>query len=81
MSEINSLGISSPKLGLKKEGSFGIPDEYLEETIKSFIVLKPGETNDPEEIIAFSREKIAPCKAPKHVEFRNILPKSTVEKF
>jgi long-chain acyl-CoA synthetase len=60
--------------------TIGIPDEYRGETIKSFVVLKPGETADPEEIMRFSREKLAPYKAPRHIEFRDVLPKSAVGK-
>jgi len=58
----------------------GVPDEYRGETVKAFVVLKEGETATEEEIIAFSREKLAPYKAPKLVEFRSELPKSAVGK-
>jgi long-chain acyl-CoA synthetase len=58
----------------------GVPDEYRGETVKAFVVLKEGETATEEEIIAFSREKLAAYKAPKLVEFRDELPKSAVGK-
>ena len=58
----------------------GIPDPYRGETIKAFIVLKPGQTATEAEIIKFCKEKLAPYKVPKLVEFRNSIPKSAVGK-
>ena len=59
----------------------GVPDPYRGETVKAYIVLKEGETATPEEIIAFCKERLAPYKVPKLVEFRSELPKSAVGKF
>ena len=59
----------------------GVPDPYRGETVKAYIVLKPGEQATEEEIIAFCREHLAPYKVPKLVEFRSELPKSQVGKF
>jgi long-chain acyl-CoA synthetase len=67
----------------------GIPDEYRGETVKAWIVLKPGEIlNDSEvssralsrAILAWCRERLAPFKVPTHIEFRSELPKSTMGK-
>ena len=44
------------------------------------MVVKQGETVTEEEVIRFCREKLAPYKAPKLVEFRDELPKSAVGK-
>jgi long-chain acyl-CoA synthetase len=60
--------------------SVGVPDAYRGETVKAFVVLKPGATATAEEIIAFCRERLAAFKAPKLVEFRHSLPQSTVGK-
>jgi long-chain acyl-CoA synthetase len=60
--------------------SAGIPDAYRGETVKAFIVLKPGETATDKEIIDFCKTKLAPYKVPKLVEFRSELPKSAVGK-
>ena len=60
--------------------SVGIADKYRGETVKVYIVLKPGETATAEEIIAFCREKLAAYKVPKLVEFRTSLPKSAIGK-
>lgn len=58
----------------------GIPDPYRGETVKVFIVLKTGTHATQEDIIAFCREKLAPYKVPKLVEFRPSIPKSAVGK-
>ncbi len=58
----------------------GIPDEYRGETVKAYVVLKPGEECTEEDIIAFCRERLAPYKAPRSVEFREDLPKTMVGK-
>ena len=58
----------------------GVPDPYRGETVKAFVVLKPGQTATPEEIIGFCREQLAAYKAPKLVEFRESLPQSAVGK-
>mgnify|MGYP003771952359 CR=1 FL=1 len=58
----------------------GIPDPYRGETVKAFVVLKPGEEAAEEEIIGFCKEKLAIYKVPKAVEFREFLPKTIVGK-
>jgi long-chain acyl-CoA synthetase len=58
----------------------GIPDAYRGETVKVFIVLKPGVPAQEKEIIDFCKTKLAPYKVPKKVEFRDSLPKSAVGK-
>jgi len=61
-------------------GVAGIPDPYRGETVKAWIVLKPGETVTEEELKAFCKERLAPYKVPTHYEFRSELPKTTVGK-
>ena len=58
----------------------GIPDPYRGETIKAFVVLKPGEKLTAEEVIQYCQEKLAKYKVPKSVEFMSSLPKSGVGK-
>ncbi len=58
----------------------GVPDEYRGETVKAFVVKMQGSGVTEEEILAFCKERLAPFKAPKSVEFRDELPKSTVGK-
>ncbi|HET7143391.1 MAG TPA: long-chain fatty acid--CoA ligase [Anaerolineales bacterium] len=61
-------------------GVGGIPDPQRGETVKAWIVLKPGETLTEAELKAFCKEHLAPYKVPTHYEFRNELPKTTVGK-
>ena len=58
----------------------GVSDEYRGETVKAFVVRRPGSTVTEAEIQAFCQERLAPFKAPKELEFRETLPKSTVGK-
>lgn len=58
----------------------GVPDPYRGESIKAFVVLRPGETATAEEIIAWCRERLAAYKVPRAVEFVPELPKSAVGK-
>jgi long-chain acyl-CoA synthetase len=58
----------------------GIPDPYRGETVKAFIVLKPGEKAIGEEMIEFCRQNLARFKVPTVIEFRDELPKSHVGK-
>jgi long-chain acyl-CoA synthetase len=58
----------------------GVPDPYRGETVKAYVVLRPGAKATQEEIIAFCREKISAFKAPRQVEFKEALPKTAVGK-
>ena len=58
----------------------GVPDAYRGETVKAFVVLKEGAHASEQEIIAYCRQHLAAFKAPRAVEIRAALPKSTVGK-
>jgi long-chain acyl-CoA synthetase len=58
----------------------GVPDEYRGETVKAFVVRKPGSTVTEEELVSYCKENLAPYKVPKLLEFRDQLPKSAVGK-
>jgi long-chain acyl-CoA synthetase len=76
--EIDEILFQHPKI--LEACSIGVPDPYRGETVKAYVVVKPGETLTAEEVIQFSREKLAAYKAPKMVEFIDALPKSAVGK-
>jgi long-chain acyl-CoA synthetase len=76
--EIDEVLFQHPKV--QEAVAVGVADRYRGETIKAFVVLKPGEMATAEEIIAFCREKLAAYKVPKLVEFRSSLPKSAIGK-
>ena len=58
----------------------GVPDEYRGETVKAFVVRKPGSAVTEEELISNCKEHLAVYKVPKLLEFRDELPKSAVGK-
>jgi long-chain acyl-CoA synthetase len=76
--EIDDLLMTHPKV--MEVCTIGIPDAYRGETVKAFIVLKPGQTMTEEEVMAFCRQTLAPYKVPKQVQFMESLPKSAVGK-
>ena len=61
-------------------GVAGIPDPYRGETVKAWVVLKPGEELDADDIRVWCKERLAKYKVPTEVEFRDELPKTTVGK-
>ncbi len=66
---------------IQEAAVIGVPDQYRGETVKAFVVLKPGVATTAEEIIAFCRERMAGYKVPRMVVFRDSLPKSGVGKY
>jgi long-chain acyl-CoA synthetase len=58
----------------------GVPHPKRGETVKAFVVLKPGQTATEEEIRNFCKLNLAPYKVPTAVEFRTELPKTQVGK-
>jgi long-chain acyl-CoA synthetase len=76
--EIDGVLLLHPKVA--EVCTFGVPDEYRGETVKSWIVTVPGESLDAEELTAYCRENLAPYKVPKGFRFVNELPKSAIGK-
>jgi len=76
--DIDEVLFQHPKVA--EAVSLGVKDKYRGETVKAFVVLKAGESCTAEEIISFCKEKLAPYKVPKLVEFRESIPKSAVGK-
>ena len=60
--------------------TIGLPDQKRGETVKSFVVLKPGHAATAEELRQYCRQELAAYKVPRQIEFRADLPKSTVLK-
>jgi len=73
--DIDQILAEHPKVA--EAVAVGIPDRYRGETVKAFVVLKPGETATEEEILNFCRQNLAKYKVPTQVEFRDVLPKSS----
>ncbi len=59
----------------------GIPNlQRGDDTVKAYIVLKPGEHATAAEIKAFCKLNLATYKVPREVEFRSALPKTMIGK-
>jgi long-chain acyl-CoA synthetase len=54
----------------------GVPDEESGEAPKGFVVLRPGHTATPEEIITFANGKLAGYKKVHYVEIVQAIPKN-----
>jgi long-chain acyl-CoA synthetase len=76
--EVEEVISDNPKV--LEVGVAGIPDPYRGETVKAWVVVKPGETLTEEDIKAWCSDKLAKFKVPTQVEFREELPKTTVGK-
>jgi fatty-acyl-CoA synthase len=58
----------------------GVPDDKWGEAVKALVVVRPGESVDPAELIALVREHKGPVYAPKSVELVEQLPMTPVGK-
>jgi len=58
----------------------GVPHPEHGETVKAWVVLKPGESATESELKAWCTEKLAKYKVPYQIEFRPELPKTAVFK-
>ena len=76
--EVEEVLFMHPAVG--EAAAIGVPDPYRGETVKAFVVLKPGKTATEADLIAFYKERLAPFKVPKAVEFATALPMSLVGK-
>jgi len=76
--EIDEVLVSHPCI--LEAATIGVPDVRRGETVKSFVVFRPGQSATQEEIVAFCRERLAAYKVPRSIEVREELPKSSVLK-
>jgi len=53
-----------------------VPDDKWGEAVKACVVPKPGREVDPDNVIAWARERIAAFKAPKSVDVIPELPRN-----
>ena len=76
--EVDRVLMSHP--AILEAATIGVPDPRRGETVKSFVVLRPGMQASADAIIAHAREHLAPYKVPTAVEFRTELPRSAALK-
>lgn len=75
--EVEEVIAGHPKV--LEVAAIGVPDDKSGEVVKVFIVKKDNSLTK-NEVISFCRESMTGYKVPKHVEFRNELPKTNVGK-
>ena len=66
--------------GVSMVAVIGVPDEKFGENIKAFVIMKEGETSTEDEMKAWTKERIADYKYPRHIEFVATLPMSATGK-
>ena len=54
----------------------GVPDDKWGEAVKAMVVRKEGIDVTPDEIIEWTRKRIAGFKTPKSIEFIDVLPRN-----
>ena len=65
--------------GVLEVGAVGVPDPYSGEAVKIVVVRKDPRLT-PEGLLAFCRQYLTGYKVPRHIEFRDVLPKSNIGK-
>ncbi|HEY7984934.1 MAG TPA: AMP-binding protein, partial [Ktedonobacterales bacterium] len=58
----------------------GVPDEYRGETVRAYVVLKPGQALTAAELTKYCQERLAAFRVPKQIVFRESLPKTLIGK-
>jgi long-chain acyl-CoA synthetase len=76
--EVDEVLFHHPKIA--EVVSKGIPDQYFGEALKSYVVIKEGESATEEELLDYCAERLAVYKLPRMIEFCSDLPKSSVGK-
>lgn len=76
--EIDEVLYEHPKVA--EAVAVGVPHRSKGETLKAYVVPKPGENLTVQELMAHCRSKLANYKVPKFFELREELPKTLVGK-
>lgn len=76
--QVETLLLAHPDV--QEAAVVGIPDEDGDETIKAFLVLKPGAAADRAALLRFCRQKLDAYKRPRDIELVPELPKNALQK-
>lgn len=76
--EVESVLYSHPAVA--ECAVIGVPDDRWDEVGKALVVLRPGATAEPEELLKHLDGRLARFKIPKYLEFVSELPKNAAGK-
>jgi len=76
--EIEEVLASNP--AVMEVGVAGLPDKMKGETVKAWVMLRPGMTATQESLRTFCKESLAPYKVPTEIEIVSTLPMSQAGK-
>lgn len=76
--EVEETLIKHPEVSLV--AVVGVPDPRVGEEVKAFVIRQPGSALTAEDLITWSRDRLATYKCPRAVEFRETLPTNTTGK-
>ena len=76
--EVDAVLMAHP--AVLESATIGVPDRARGETVKSFVVLSPGQTVGADDLIAHCRRELAAYKIPRSIAFLDELPKSSALK-
>jgi len=71
--EVERVLCSHP--AVQEAAVIGVPDPFVDEEIKAYIILKPGEKEDPWALIEHCRKYLEEFKIPRFIEFRDSFPR------
>ncbi|HEX3590715.1 MAG TPA: AMP-binding protein [Pseudonocardiaceae bacterium] len=58
----------------------GVPSELEDEDVKLTVVLRPGTTLEPDELVAYCEDRLPRFMVPRYVEFVDALPRTPTDK-
>ncbi|MBD3762210.1 long-chain fatty acid--CoA ligase [Rhizorhabdus sp.] len=58
----------------------GVPDEYRGQAPKAFVVLRPGQQADVDDLTEFLKTRVSKIELPREIEIRMSLPKTLIGK-
>jgi acyl-CoA synthetase (AMP-forming)/AMP-acid ligase II len=76
--EVENVIAAHPKVA--EVAVLGVPHPKWVEAVHAVVVPKPGETIDPDDIIAFTKERLASYKCPKTIDVVEAMPRNTTGK-